>query len=172
MVLEPSPDECGVIPTRLRSLPAGRSETLETVGFARIARERPRCQARAVSNRILVVDDSPQFRAAAAKLLAIRGLEPFGLVAGGEEALAAIEEGRPDGVLLDINLQGRDGFEVATALAARDPTIPIVLMSSETDEVADAQLESCGARAFVVKTELATTDLDLLFQAGLGFDQD
>jgi len=117
-----------------------------------------------VSSRILVVDDSPQFRSATARLLAIRGLEPFGLAAGGEEALSAIEHGSPDGVLLDINLPGRDGFEVATALSARWPGVPIVLMSSETDEVENSQLERCGARAFVPKTELATADLDVLFR--------
>jgi two-component system nitrate/nitrite response regulator NarL len=118
-----------------------------------------------MSGRILVVDDSPQFLAAAAKLLTIRGMEPFGLVSGGGAALAAIEADSPDGVLLDINLRGQTGFEVAAALAARRPTIPIVLMSSETEAVDDAEVGRCGARAFVAKTELATADLDLLFRA-------
>jgi CheY-like chemotaxis protein len=135
-----------------------------SVGFACIAGRRSGCHALGVSGRILVVDDSPQFRAAAAKLLAIRGLEPFGLAAGGEEALAAVEANSPDGVLLDINLPGLDGFEVATALAARWPAVPIVLMSSETDGVENAELQRCGAQAFVPKTELATTDLELLFR--------
>lgn len=113
---------------------------------------------------ILVIDDNPHFLRTAEKLLAMRGLEPFDLVAGGDEALAAIDRGRPDGVLLDINLLGDDGFHVAAALAARYPTLPIVLMSTETDAVADAQLERCGATAFVPKTALATTDLGRLFR--------
>jgi CheY-like chemotaxis protein len=113
--------------------------------------------------RILVVDDSPQFRKTAAKLLEIRGLEPFTLVADGDEALAAAEGACPDGVLLDINLPGRDGFEVAAALARRCPTVAIVLTSSELDEVESSRLRSCGASAFISKTELALTDLGLLF---------
>ena len=113
--------------------------------------------------RILVVDDSPQFRRSAAKLLAIRGLEPFDVVADGDQALAAIDGVCPEGVLLDINLPGRDGFEVAATLSRRCPTVAIVLMSSDADEVDSSRLESCGARAFVAKTELATTDLGLLF---------
>jgi CheY-like chemotaxis protein len=113
--------------------------------------------------RILVVDDSPHFLRTAEKLLAIRALHPFALVADGEEALAALDRGCPDGVLLDVNLPGRNGFEVAVTLAARCPTAPIVLMSSETDGVDSAQIERCGAIAFVPKTELATTDLGVLF---------
>lgn len=111
----------------------------------------------------MVVDDSPHFRRTAEKLLTMRGLEPFGLVAGGDEALAALGRGCPDGVLLDINLVGQDGFQVAAALAARCPTVPIVLMSTEVDAVEGLELQRCGATAFVPKTELATTDLSQLF---------
>jgi two-component system response regulator MtrA len=111
----------------------------------------------------LIVDDNPHFLQTAAKLLALRGLDPFELVAGGEEALAALDRGCPDGVLLDINLPGSTGFEVAATVAGRCPAVPIVLMSSETDEVEDSQLRRCGATAFVPKTELAATDLGVLF---------
>jgi CheY-like chemotaxis protein len=112
---------------------------------------------------ILVVDDNPHFRRTAERLLTMRGLNLFDLVAGGDEALAALDRGRPDGVLLDINLVGQDGFQVAAALAARCPTLPIVLMSSEADGVDGLQLERCGATAFVPKTELATTNLGQFF---------
>src|ERR1700735_700087 len=113
--------------------------------------------------RILVVDDNPHFLRTAEKLLAMRALDPFALVGGGEEALAALDRGCPDGVLLDVNLPGQNGFEVAVTLAARCPTPPIVLMSSETEGVESSQVERCGAIAFVPKTELATTDLGVLF---------
>ena len=93
----------------------------------------------------------------------MRALDPYALVGGGDEALAALDRGCPDGVLLDINLQGQNGFEVAATLSARCPAVPIVLMSSETDGVEGSQLERCGAVAFVPKTELATADLGLLF---------
>jgi CheY-like chemotaxis protein len=114
-------------------------------------------------SRILVVDDNPHFLRTAQKLLQMRALGPVDLVADGDEALAALDRGCPDGVLLDVNLPGRNGFEVAAALAARCPAVPIVLMSSETDGVDDGQLRRCGAAAFVPKTDLATTDLDQLF---------
>lgn len=112
---------------------------------------------------ILVIDDNPHFLRTAEKLLTMRGLELFDLVAGGDEALAALDRGRPDGVLLDINLAAQDGFQVAAALAARCPKLPIVLMSSEADAVEGLQLQRCGATAFVPKTSLATADLGGIF---------
>jgi two-component system nitrate/nitrite response regulator NarL len=116
-----------------------------------------------VPSGILIVDDNPHFLRTAERLLTMRGLNAFDLVGGGDEALAALDRGCPDGVLLDINLVGQDGFQVAAALAARCPTLPIVLMSSESDAVGDLQLKRCGATAFVPKTALATTDLGQFF---------
>jgi CheY-like chemotaxis protein len=112
---------------------------------------------------ILIVDDNPHFLRTAEKLLRMRGLDPFDLVPGGDEALAALDRGCPDGVLIDINLVGQDGFQVAAALSARCPAVPIVLMSSEADGVDGPQLQRCGAAAFVPKTALATTDLRQFF---------
>jgi CheY-like chemotaxis protein len=112
---------------------------------------------------ILIVDDNPHFLRTAEKLLTMRGLSSFDLVAGGDEALAALDRGCPDGVLIDVNLVGQDGFQVAAAVAARYPALPIVLMSSEADGVDGPQLRRCGATAFVPKTALATTDLRQFF---------
>jgi CheY-like chemotaxis protein len=117
-----------------------------------------------VIRRILVVDDSGPFRATAVGLLTLRG---FGLLAAtgdGEEAHAAVvAHGCPDGVLLDINLPGADGFAVAASLTSVCPQARIVLTSAEIDDVPAATLTGCGAVAFVPKTELATADLDRLF---------
>ena len=120
---------------------------------------------RHVSYRILIVDDSEPFRRTAAQLLAKRGLEPAGAVADGEAALAAVRNDCPDGILLDINMPGRDGFAVAASISSMCPTV-IVLTSSDLDEVPGAALKACGATAFVPKVELATADLEGLFAIG------
>jgi DNA-binding NarL/FixJ family response regulator len=63
---------------------------------------------------------------------------------------------------LDISLPGQDGFAVAAAIAAAYPAVRIVLTSSDTEHVPGAVLKTCGATAFVPKTELATADLETL----------
>ena len=119
--------------------------------------------------RILVVDDNKHFRRHVSELFMLRGLEVTDAAADGKAALAAVVCACPDGVLLDINLPGRDGYSVAASLAAICPAATIVLTSSDVDQVPTAVLLECGATAFIPKTDLATVDLRWLF-GGAGFN--
>jgi CheY-like chemotaxis protein len=125
-------------------------------------------QAMWVAIRILIVDDNQHFRRQLGELLVLGGLEVVDAAADGQDALAAVVRACPDGVLLDINLPGRDGYAVAASLAAICPAARIVLTSSDVDEVPAAVLLECGATAFVPKTDLATLALRLLFGGGFG----
>jgi CheY-like chemotaxis protein len=116
-----------------------------------------------VTRRILIVDDSESFRSTASVLLTARGFELLESVPDGEAALASVADDCPDGILLDINLPGRDGFAVAAAIASNCPAIQIVLTSSDTEDVSGGVLKTCGATAFVPKTELAIADFETLF---------
>jgi CheY-like chemotaxis protein len=116
-----------------------------------------------VALRVLIVDDSPQFRAAAAELLAVRGFDVLAAAADADEALAAAEIACPDGILLDINLGATDGFTVALALAAACPATRIVLTSANVAHVPQELLRRCAATAFVPKEDLAVADLGLMF---------
>jgi DNA-binding NarL/FixJ family response regulator len=113
--------------------------------------------------KILVVDDSPQFRDVAAALLAERGIELLAEAADADQALHAAARACPDGILLDINLPDSDGFTVAAALAAQCPAARIVLTSADVAYVPAQLLADCAAIAFVPKEELAGTDLGALF---------
>ena len=112
-----------------------------------------------MTGRILIVDDSPHFRAMAAELLAARGFERVEDAVDGEQALAAVAGECPEGILLDINLPGRDGFMVAASLAASCPGVRIVLTSADADQVSAEALKACAATAFVPKQQLAVADL-------------
>lgn len=59
--------------------------------------------------RILVVEDSPDSMKLFRTLLVLHGHAVTGL-AGGEQLLDAIAKFRPELVLMDIQLPGRDGF--------------------------------------------------------------
>lgn len=113
--------------------------------------------------RVLIVDDSPQFRDVAAALLAERGIEVFAEAGDAHQALDAAADACPDGILIDINLPGPDGFMVATALAAACPAARIVLTSANVAHVPERLLRDCAAIAFVPKEELVGTDLGALF---------
>jgi len=120
-------------------------------------------QAVCVAIRILVVDDNQHFRRQVGELFMLRGLEIVDAARDGKDALAAVVRACPDGVLLDINLPGGDGYSVAVSLAVICPAARIVLTSSDVDQVPAAVLRECGATAFIPKTDLATVDLRWLF---------
>ena len=119
---------------------------------------------RNVAIRILIVDDDTGFLRVAADLLAERGFEVLDQAMDAGQALAATMREHPDGILLDINLPGRDGFATAVALADVCPSARIVLTSASVGHVTAEALRECSADAFVPKEELALTDLGDLFR--------
>jgi DNA-binding NarL/FixJ family response regulator len=119
---------------------------------------------RYVAIRILIVDDDTGFLRVAADLLAERGFEVLDQAMDAGQALAATMREHPDGILLDINLPGRDGFATSVVLADACPSARIVLTSASVRHVAAETLRGCSAAAFVPKEELALTDLGDLFR--------
>ena len=109
------------------------------------------------------MDDDASFLGLAAELLAERGFDVLGGAMDSAQALAATIRERPDGILLDINLPGRDGFATAAALSRACPSARIVLTSADVRHVAADIVRGCSADAFVPKEDLATTDLATLF---------
>jgi two-component system KDP operon response regulator KdpE len=87
--------------------------------------------------RILIADDEPEIRRALMVGLTDRGYRPVA-VASGEEAVAAVEQSRPDVILLDLAMPGIGGFEACKRIRARwaVPIIVLSVMGEERDKVA------------------------------------
>ena len=100
--------------------------------------------------KILVVEDHLPLRTALEIALPDHGFAV--LSAGdGDTALRLAQDGRPDLVLLDIMLPGRNGFEVCQELRRRNCGVPIIVLTAKTadeDELLSFQL---GADDFVRK---------------------
>jgi DNA-binding response OmpR family regulator/HAMP domain-containing protein len=81
--------------------------------------------------RVLVVDDDRYVAEAVGALLAQQGMD-VQLVAGGEEALLAAREDRPDLIVLDLKMPGLDGVAVIRRLRALPETVdrPVILMTA------------------------------------------
>jgi DNA-binding NarL/FixJ family response regulator len=102
--------------------------------------------------RVLVVDDQELFRlAAAAVVAATDGFQVVGSAASGEASLVAVDELRPDLVLMDIHLPGIDGVESTRQIRQRQPGVQVLLLSTY-DRYDDAG--NCGAVGYLPKRTL------------------
>ena len=78
--------------------------------------------------RVLAVEDDPEFREFLNFHLSTQGLE-VAVAAGGEEALAALETMAPDILVVDVNMPGMSGEELAQAARDRHPGLRVVSFS-------------------------------------------
>ena len=85
--------------------------------------------------RILVVDDEPNITELVSMALRYEGFE-VAAAATGRSALLAVEEFRPELVILDVMLPDLDGFEVARLLGRDGVKVPILFLTAR-DAVED-----------------------------------
>ncbi|MGH9084083.1 MAG: response regulator, partial [Acidimicrobiales bacterium] len=83
--------------------------------------------------RVLVVDDDAPIRTLLRTVLELEGWEVLEAV-DGDQALALAESERPHGVVLDVMMPGKDGFEVLAELrqTAHGRAMAIVMLTAKT----------------------------------------
>jgi two-component system response regulator MtrA len=99
--------------------------------------------------RVLVVDDDASLAEMLSIVLRQEGFDSE-LCGRGDEALAAFRDYRPDLVLLDLMLPGRDGIEVCKQIRA-ESGVPIVMLTAKGDTVDVVVGLESGADDYVVK---------------------
>jgi two-component system nitrate/nitrite response regulator NarL len=110
-----------------------------------------------VALRCLLVDDSPHFVEAASKLLEGQGIAVVGAASTSAEALKRVRELEPDVTLVDIELNGETGFDVAWQLAASSDAAPTSTILTSTHSESDfADLVAVTpVLGFISKSELS-----------------
>ena len=111
-------------------------------------------------SKVLVVDDEPGVRQLLQDFLVGRGYEVL-LAADGSEALATVDLEKPQLVLLDIAMPGMDGVETLSRIAMVDPSLPVIIVTANSDIGLTSRLLAMGAVDYIPKP----FDLDYLDQA-------
>jgi DNA-binding NarL/FixJ family response regulator len=109
---------------------------------------------RAVSRRILIVDDHPGFRASARRMLEAGGFEVVGEAGDGAAALRAARDLVPDMVLLDVQLPDANGVDLAVCLGEDGGGPAVILTSSRPADQLGPEVTASGALGFIPKDEL------------------
>ncbi len=102
-----------------------------------------------MKGRVLIVDDDTALAEMLGIVLRSEGFEPFACP-DGERALGAFRECRPDLVLLDLMLPGKDGIDVCREIRA-ESGVPIVMLTAKTDTIDVVVGLESGADDYVLK---------------------
>ncbi len=108
--------------------------------------------------RLVLVDDQSLMREAFRTILESHDIEIVGEAADGGAAVEVVRRTRPDVVLMDVRMPGRDGIDATAELRRTDPDIPVLILTTFDDDDGLYGALSAGARGFLLKN----TDVDQL----------
>jgi DNA-binding NarL/FixJ family response regulator len=99
----------------------------------------------------VIADDHPAVLDAVAEFLTQGGVEVVGRARDGEEALAEIEQRKPQVALVDVRMPKLGGIEVARRTSRLVPETAIVLYTGYGDRAQLTEALDAGVRGFVLK---------------------
>jgi EAL domain-containing protein (putative c-di-GMP-specific phosphodiesterase class I) len=102
------------------------------------------------AGRVLLVDDEPQVLNAYARVLRAAGLVVVTLP-DGEEVEALLGSQPFDVVVCDIRMPGTSGIDILRSARARDPDLPVILMTAGGDLSSAVEAVEHGALRYLLK---------------------
>jgi DNA-binding NarL/FixJ family response regulator len=114
-----------------------------------------------MKTKIFLVDDHALVRKGLTAM--INAEDDMQVIGEGEDcatATSAILKLKPDLVIVDISLKGNSGIELIKNIRAVEPDIQVLVLSMHDESVYALRVLRAGARAYVMKQDVATTVLD------------
>jgi len=100
--------------------------------------------------RILLIEDEPSLIFTLCDTLENEGYIVI-VCEDGEEAVGLAQENKPDIIILDIMLPGKNGFEICQELRALKFTIPIIILTAKNQELDKVKGLDIGADDYITK---------------------
>ena len=108
----------------------------------------------ASKRKVFIVDDHPIVREGLAQMI---NREPDLAVCGDaremQEALASIDVRKPDILIVDISLNGPDGLDLLKNIRAKDPGLPVLILSMHDESIYAERALRAGANGYIMKQE-------------------
>jgi len=119
--------------------------------------------------KVLIVDDHPLFRQGLRQVVeADQRFELVGETGDGNNALELIVEKRPDIAVLDVNLPGLSGLEIARKLQGKRLPTQIVILTMYKEEETFNRAVDFGVKGFVLKENAVEDILNSLVAVAAG----
>jgi two-component system invasion response regulator UvrY len=101
--------------------------------------------------KIMIVDDHTAIRLGVREICRDMGTETLEAESG-EGALELLRNGRPDLIVLDINMPGMSGYEFVDRVCAADPAVRILVFSLHDEPAHALRAMKGGAAGYISKT--------------------
>ncbi|HUR56339.1 MAG TPA: response regulator transcription factor [Opitutaceae bacterium] len=119
---------------------------------------------------VLISDDHALIREGLKRILLEGGTaHRVGEAADAQETMAAVRQDKWDIVILDINLGGRSGMEVLKEIKAEFPRLPVLMLSTYSEEQFALRVIRAGASGYLnknVATQVLVTAIRLVLRGG------
>ncbi len=113
--------------------------------------------------RVLLADDHPIVRAGIRTLLSGQpNIEVVGEISDGTQVIPMVQELTPDVLVLDIQLPGLNGVEIARQIKSAQIPVQVLALSAHDDIQYIRNLLSDGAAGYLTKEEAADTIVDAI----------
>ncbi len=101
--------------------------------------------------RVLIIDDHALFRVGLQELLTRRAITVIDAVGDGAEGVRIAQESTPDVVLLDLRMPVMDGLSVLRRLREVGLSMPVVMLTTSTEERDLVESLRNGAQGYLIK---------------------
>ena len=109
---------------------------------------------RSPRRKVLIVDDHPLLRDGLAKVINQQpDLAVCGEAANARAGLAAAAKLRPDVAIVDLSLEEGSGLDLIKDIHARDPKLPMLVLSMHPEHLYAERAIRAGARGYLMKRE-------------------
>ncbi|HEX4084415.1 MAG TPA: response regulator transcription factor, partial [Chthoniobacteraceae bacterium] len=106
--------------------------------------------------KVLLVEDHPMFRERLASVISKGGdMVICGEANNADDALALVEEMRPDIAIVDITLRESNGLDLLKDIKSRGIGLPILVLSMHDEGLYAERALRAGARGYITKNEAA-----------------
>lgn len=119
---------------------------------------------------VVVAEDEALIRLDIVETLKDAGYDVVGQAASGQEAVDLTKELKPDVVVMDVKMPGRDGISAATEIG-KDNIAPVVMLTAFSQRNLVEKAADAGAMAYVVKPFVPEKLLPALEVAISRYDQ-
>ena len=101
--------------------------------------------------KVMIIDDALFMRVSLRKIVTSAGYEVVAEAGDGNEAVNLYQTNRPDAVLMDITMPGKDGLTAAKEILALHPDAKIIMCTALGQQNMLAEAIKAGVKDYIVK---------------------